>query len=225
MKFLARITFLIAVTAFVFACESKPEGQKVTSEEATKEAAAVEAKDVVFTIDPATSVINWVGRKKFVGDNHNGTIKLTTGKLAVKGNNISAGDFTIDMNSIVNEDVKKEAMNAKLVGHLKSPDFFDVGNHPTAKFEIVKVEPVKNSTEVTHNITGNLTMRDQTKEITFPANVAMAGGKITAVAPNFTINRTEWGVNFRNEGLVGEAKDNIISNDITLNITLNGTKS
>lgn len=222
MKFFKTVALFLTVAAFIFACESKPESTKIESETATQEAAEAEAEDITFMIDTSTSVINWIGGKKFINDNHNGTIKIASGNLAVKEGNITAGEFTIDMNSIVNLDLNSDKKKADLVGHLMSPDFFDTANHPAAKFAIVSAEPISGQAGVTHNITGNLTMRDSTKQITFPANVLVADGKITAVAPNFTIDRTEWNVAYGNEGLVALAKEKIIANDITLQIRLDG---
>ena len=43
--------------------------------------------------------------------------------------------------------------------------------------------------------------------------------KITT--PEFTINRTEWGVNY-NSGILGTVKDKLIADDVKLSITLVG---
>ncbi len=45
-----------------------------------------------------------------------------------------AGNFVVDMTSITNNDLKDEGYNQKLVGHLKSDDFFGVEKYPTAEF-------------------------------------------------------------------------------------------
>jgi polyisoprenoid-binding protein YceI len=213
------------LVSFVVACNSN-KGEKVDATTASEDAATASGQSVVYNIDTATSIINWVGRKSFTADQHNGTIKLASGKLAVENGELAAGEFVINMKSIVDEDIKKPEGNAKLVGHLKSDAFFDVAKYPTAKFEIVSVEKVQNSTEYTHNITGNLTMRDSTKQIVIPANVIIATDKVTALAPSFTIDRTQWSVMYgsdKEKSMVGAAKDKLISNEITLNIVLNAT--
>jgi polyisoprenoid-binding protein YceI len=43
------------------------------------------------------------------------------------------------MNSIVDTDIADAGMNGKLVGHLKSDDFFSVVAFPTAELVITKV--------------------------------------------------------------------------------------
>lgn len=42
----------------------------------------------------------------------------------------------IDMNSITNTYLKDESYNQKLIGHLKSDDFFGVDKFPEATFQI-----------------------------------------------------------------------------------------
>ena len=78
-----------------------------------------------------------------------------------------------------------------LTTHLKSPDFFDVKQHPTAKFESTTIEP---GADGKVNVTGNLTLLCVTKPITMPATVSTEGGlKLTA---EFSIDRTEFGMTF-----------------------------
>ena len=113
---------------------------------------------------------------------------------------------------------------AKLEGHLKSADFFDVEVHPTASFEVISSEP-SDAEGTTHNVKGNLTMKSITKEITFPANISFEGDQLTATG-TFTIDRTQWDVQYGSESffpdLIKKGKDKIISNDIELTLNLIG---
>jgi len=45
------------------------------------------------------------------------------------------------MTSLTCTDIEDEAENEKLVGHLKSPDFFNAVEHQTANLKIKKVVP------------------------------------------------------------------------------------
>ncbi|MEM8525419.1 MAG: YceI family protein [Bacteroidota bacterium] len=224
MKTALKLSFLFALSMFLFACSSSAE-KEVEAKEATDEAAAPAAAAAVYTVNTEMSTVNWTGGKVLdIGDKHNGTVKISEGSLAVEDGKLTAGNFTIDMTSMVNEDLPEEK-KGDLIGHLKSEDFFAVEEYPTATFEITTVEAVENSTEMTHNITGNLTMHGETKQITIPANVAMEDGKITAVTPEFTIDRTEWNVMYGSDKLEGIAKDKVISNDLTLKIMLDASAS
>jgi polyisoprenoid-binding protein YceI len=61
----------------------------------------------------------------------------------------------------------------RLTGHLRSPDFFDVEQFPKATFKTTKVEPI-DAAAGKYKITGDLTIRDVKKSITFPAEVKVS---------------------------------------------------
>lgn len=48
------------------------------------------------------------------------------------------GSFVVDMRTITNIDFKDPGYNQKLVGHLKSDDFFGVEKFPTATFKVTE---------------------------------------------------------------------------------------
>ena len=100
----------------------------------------------------------------------------------------------------------------KLEDHLKSEDFFDVANHPEATFEITAVTA---STEASvFVVSGNLTIRGVTKNITFDAHVAELTETSANVKADFNIAREDWGVNY-----AGQA-DDLISKEINFKINL-----
>ncbi|HMQ48952.1 MAG TPA: YceI family protein [Saprospiraceae bacterium] len=210
-----------SVLVLFAACTNAPEGQKV---EATQAETAVEqpnAQATSYRVNTAASTIEWQGTEPS-GDGHYGVIGIQGGSLRVVGDQISGGTFVLDMNSISVSDLtggKKE----KLESHLKDGDFFETNRFPSGKFEITAVEAVSGNPEITHNITGNLTLRDTTKSITIPAQVSLADGSLTAVTPKFTIDRTQWGVVYRS-GLIGTLKDKLIDDQIGLKIKLEAQK-
>jgi len=213
--------FLMVFLAFA-ACKNKAKGTAAKTE-AAKEAPKTTITE--FTTYPVNSgTLNWIGSKA-IGDSHQGTIQISDGKLGVGADGqIKAGSFTIDMASITNTDLEAGKGKEKLEGHLKNADFFDVGQFPTGTFNIIKVEPVSGVTDVTHNITGNLTLKGVKKSITIPANIAIANGKISAVTPSFTINRTDWGIKYGSSGSFADlAKDRIINDDIALVLQVEAT--
>lgn len=168
------------------------------------------------------SKVNWIGKKP--GGEHNGYVRLSKGELILAKNEVTGGSFTIDLNSITDVDIQDKDMNARLVGHLKSADFFDVSNYPTGSFVITKVSKLQGSAsatnKVTHKIEGNLTLKGITKKISFDAAISILNGKVTASAPPFTINRTDWGVNYQSKSIFAELKDQFIYDDMTLSIEL-----
>jgi polyisoprenoid-binding protein YceI len=175
-----------------------------------------------IAVNVAESKVNWIGKKP-TGEHH-GYVKLSSGELILNKNEITGGSFTIDLNSITNLDLQDKDMNGRLVGHLKSADFFDVARYATGSFVITKVSKVSGSysaaNKATHQIEGNLTLKGITKKISFDAAISVLKGKVTASAAPFTINRTDWGVNYQSKSIFAELKDQFIYDDMTLSIDL-----
>lgn len=86
------------------------------------------------TIDAESSTVEWAAGK-IVGGDHNGTIAIQKGSLVLEDDQIKSGSVALDMTSMANKDLSPE-YGAKLMGHLKSPDFFDVAAHPMATLVI-----------------------------------------------------------------------------------------
>ena len=166
---------------------------------------------MTYLVKTADSKVNWLASK--VTAQHPGTIKLTEGKFVVNNGVVTSGKFTIDMNTITVNDPNMDAENTgKLTGHLKSDDFFDVANYPTGTFEVVSCVPAQGEVDVTHRLTGNLTLKGITKSITIPANIVISETMVQAVSPQFTINRQEWNMTYPG------APDNLINDQIGLRL-------
>lgn len=217
-----KIILFLSAAAFFAAC-----GDSKKTAEATQEVAQAGNEAVTYTVDPASSQVLWSGAKKLEGA-HNGTVTLTEGTLSFEGENLTAGNFVIDMNTIVDQSITEDQGQSKLVGHLKSGDFFMVDSFPTAKFEITKVEKLEGSSEGTHTVSGNLTIKGQTHGITFPATVASTEQGVTANA-KFEINRNEWGIVWggseeTNQGVLDFLKENLLKDMIGFEVSLVATK-
>jgi len=162
----------------------------------------------------------WVGYK--LGGSHMGDLALKSGKLKASDDGIS-GKFIMDMSSINCTDLEGE-MKGKLEGHLGAADFFDVENHGTAKFKLTKVAPVRpvEGSDVTHKVTGELTIKDITNAVQFPATISVEGDNITASA-KMTIDRTLWKIEYGSAGSVlASLGDKMIYDDIELELNLAG---
>jgi len=184
--------------------------------------------DKIYQVAVDGSLLDWEGYKPT--GKHHGTIKISSGELMVKDGNLVGGEFVIDMNSIVNIDLEDAEYNAKLVGHLKSADFFDVPTYPTAKFVITEVkaadstqinlEKAKGKIVPTHTITGNLTLKATTKSITFNAMVSANGDNFEAQTNQFFIDRSEWAVKYGSRKFFNDLKDKFINDEMGIGIKL-----
>ncbi len=209
----------LTIMVGVIASCGGPQGEKALAGDAQE--VSVKSGDVILEADLAASNIEWEGAKPTA--THHGTVNLLSGELELLDGAIIGGKFTIDMNSIKDTDIKDADDNAKLVGHLKSPDFFDVEKYPTAVFQITSVESLSGNADANHTIFGNLTMKDVTKSIAFPAMVTMDDLSVTATSPPFVIDRTQWNVEYGSKTLFKNLKDKFINDDMSLRINFNAS--
>ncbi len=192
-------TILLGAALLFTACNGSDADETKTTDQ---QEAAVATGEFSYTVDTTQSTVNWTGYKP--NGEHTGTFNISNGTLSGDSTGITAGNFTINVASITDKDLSGDD-KAKLEGHLKSADFFEVDKYPTAKFEITRVEvyaAANDSTKksklqgATHFISGNLTLKDQTKNITFPARVNITADQVTANA-DFDIDRTQWNMNYK----------------------------
>ena len=201
----------------------KAGGEAATTGEATETAAAVGQS---FAVDTQGSTIMWEGSKP--AGTHAGTIQVSQGTVAVEDGNVTGGEFTIDMNSINVTDLEGDG-KANLEAHLKGSDekgkddFFNVSTYPTAKFAITKVTTLINNPDATHMVYGNLTMKDVTKEVGFKANINVSDTGVTVETPQFTIDRTQWGIKYGSKTFFDDLKDKFINDDMGIKINLKAT--
>ncbi len=174
-----------------------------------------------YKLDTKASTIAWKGTKK-MGSFHTGGISFKEGSVSVEKNKIVGGDLVVDMKTMTNTDIKDAKDNAKLVGHLSSPDFFDVAKNPTSTFKVVSVMPGKKAGEMT--VKGQFTMIGQTQPIEFPATVSMEKGKLTGDAV-VKIDRTKWGLKYGSGNIFKElTADKIINDEIELTLKIVAAK-
>ena len=163
----------------------------------------------VVNVNKSASSIAWLAKK--VTGEHNGTVGISAGALNVNGNKLIGGNFTIDLKTIKALDITDPGYNQKFIGHITSGDFFEVEKFPTASFVITKVAG--------NQVTGNLTVKGITKSITFPAEIAIKGGKVTAKA-NITIDRTDFNIKYGSKKFFDSIGDKAIYDDFALTVSL-----
>ena len=211
------------VTFGSVSCKNESEN-KVEPGEA--EAAAVATEEAVtYEIDTTASTIEWRGTKP-TGE-HVGTISIQDGQLMATNEEVKSGRVVIDMNTIeVTDEGMAEKDRNSLENHLKGTvegketDFFNVNKYPTATFEITGVTE-ENGQKM---LQGNLTLKDETKNIQFPVNTSIGENEVTLESETFTIDRTDWGVNYGSKSVFDNLGDNFISDDMELTINVTARK-
>ena len=198
------LSALIAGGVLISCGKDKPVTSETTEVTTTTEGSG-------YVIDTLNSKIEWKGYKVVKSDNtsHFGTIKFESGDITVKDGKLESGKFVADMASLENVDMKDDAeQKAKLEGHLKSGDFFEVEKFPTASDEITKV--TNNDTgDYNTTLDGNLTIKGITKPVQFNANVSVKEGEVSIATEPKDINREEFGVKFQMPVANGVIKDEV----------------
>ncbi|MCS6928061.1 MAG: YceI family protein [Saprospiraceae bacterium] len=169
---------------------------------------------VTYRVDLSSSVIVWKGYK--VTGEHTGTVKLKSGELQFTNGRLSGGSFEADMTTINCTDLEG-ATAEKLVNHLKSDDFFGVQKYPIARFVITKAFPT--DTKGNYRITGNLTIKETTKEVKFNALVTESGNQIKA-SGKLTIDRADFNVRYGSGSFFDNLGDKTIYDEFDLNVTV-----
>ena len=196
---------------FVIAC-SDPAADKskaVTGEAAKVASPAQTAAGQKYVINPQNSKVDFVGSK--VTGSHNGSFGAFNGQVDYAGDPTkSRVNITIDMNSVTTDD-------PKLTEHLKTADFFDVAKYPQATFVSTEIKP-GGERGASHTVTGNFTLHNVTKAITFPATIAVTPDAAT-VDSTFSINRRDFGINYAG------AANNLIRDDVVMTLRIRATKA
>ncbi|SFP49319.1 YceI family protein [Sphingomonas rubra] len=143
-----------------------------------------------YPVDPAHTQVTWQV-------NHMG-FSMLQGQFGA-----SAGQITIDPAKpnatkveVTFQTDQLTTTAPRFTDHLKSKDFFDVANHPTARF----VSTAVRATGDKATITGNLTIKGITKPVTLQATFVGAGANPMNKKLNFgfratgTINRSDFGL-------------------------------
>lgn len=169
-------------------------------------------KPAPVAVDAAKSTINW-NAKKVTGE-HSGTIKISKGEVSVDKGKLVGGSFDIDMASIVCTDLTDAGYNGKLIGHLKSDDFFSVAKHGTANLTVTKaVAKGGNSYE----LTGDLTIKGIKQAITFPATFDAKAGTGTATVK---VDRTKYDIKYGSKSFFASIGDKAIDDEFTLTVNI-----
>lgn len=140
-----------------------------------------EMEGEVFTIGEG-STIGFIGSK--ITGSHDGGFNEFEGWI-----NLVDGDPGKSQVEIEIDTTTLWADNDNLTDHLKSPDFFDVEQFPTATFVSREIIPEGDG----YTVVGDLELHGVTKEITFPAEIAVEDDRVTARS-EFSIKRFDFDI-------------------------------
>ncbi|PID21181.1 hypothetical protein CSV61_10190 [Sporosarcina sp. P3] len=168
----------------------------------------------IWNVDTAHSTVGFSVRHMMIS-NVKGTFNEFQGTIEADPEDLTGAsiDFTIDANSI---DTRK----ADRDNHLRSADFFDVEKYPHLSFKATKIEETSKDT---YDLTGDFTIRDTTKPVTFNvtyegmAKDPMSGDQAAGFTGNTKINRRDFGLTW-NAAL--ETGGVVVSDEVKINIEI-----
>ena len=206
MKSLKAVAATRAVSLFVSFSVSAADGDK--------------GKATNLKVNASKSDLTW-NAKKVTGE-HTGKIALKEGTITMNGAKLTGGSFVADLNSITCTDLTDKSYNDKLIGHLKSDDFFSVAKHPTAKFVVTKAT-AKSAGQ--YDVTGDLTIKGITKPVTFPVTLktTSAGAEATG---KLVVDRSKFDIKYNSKSFfdVSTLGDKMIHDDFTIDVKLVAAK-
>ena len=116
------------------------------------------------------------------------------------------------MTTIKDKDLENESYIEKLVGHLKSDDFFGVEKYPTANFEVMQSSKFSNGKAT---ISGEITIKGKKESISF--GVVRAGKEYSA---KMEIDRSMFDVRYGSNSFFDNLGDKAIDDIFRLDIKL-----
>jgi polyisoprenoid-binding protein YceI/rhodanese-related sulfurtransferase len=181
--------------------------------------------DGSYSLDLTGSRLEWTGRN--INGRHSGTITLAGGEIAVKKGAVTAGTVTIDMDTIVNLDLKDEAYSRMLISHLKSEDFFDVAAHPTALVSLYGSELLEGAAAGSPDrlINGALELKGTSKPLALPAEIVPQEDGTVKIRAACEIDRTQWGVLYGSGRFFEKLGMHLVSDIISIELFLLARKN
>lgn len=165
---------------------------------------AVWSAEIKYTLNGDNTKVEFVGSKP--DGKHNGGFAKLKGSVTAPKRDVTGGkvDVEIDTASLFTD-------TEKLTKHLISPDFFDVKNHPKARFVSTKIA----GDEKAFKMTGDFTLLGRKATVTVPVTVKQEGDAFL-LSSEFKINRLDYGMTY------GPGK---VNNEVLIKLSINAKKS
>lgn len=204
------ITSVVFLTACGTSVDTLETRDAQSSTEATEETTNEQRTTLINPLDLDASSMEWTG-SRVDGVSFTGTMDELEGEAFFEDGDLVGGEFTINMDSM-NID------NQGLLDHLKNEDFFDVEKFKTATFKITEVGKL-NPNNAKQEISGDLTIKGITKNITFTASITETNEIYGAVA-DFAIDRTDWDIKYGSGDFFDDLGDKAIKNEIEFKLNI-----
>ncbi|MFV8173846.1 YceI family protein [Mycolicibacterium peregrinum] len=167
-----------------------------------------------WAIDPVHSSINFSVRHLMVSKVR-GSFQTFSGAITVAEDGTPSVSATIDVNSI---DTRNEQRDA----HVRSADFFDADNHPTATFVSTGVRPDGDD----YVVDGDFTLKGVTKPVSLKleydgVNPGMGQGAVAGFEASVVLNRKDFGIDI---DMPLETGGTVVGDKVTITLEIEALK-
>jgi len=211
MKKILYIPFFI----FCISCSSESAKKSSSSNSVTSSKEAIVYQSGDYNVLTDSSKVAWLGTE-LTTKTHFGSLRAQSGNIKIDKDGGVVGNITIDMQSIIVEDLQGRSKEV-LENHLKSDDFFGTNNFPTATLEFMSLNRYDNDGGQIFN--GNLTIKGITNEVEFSAKLVRQTPLLHAVG-KLVFDRSKYNVRFRSGSFFDDLGDKLILDDIEVDINL-----
>jgi len=172
-----------------------------------------------FKVQASESKVFWTGKK--LSGEHVGVISLKNGEIVLDGDTFVSAKINIDMSSIICTDIEDVNYNQKLVGHLKSDDFFSVDKFPESNFKATQFDAISGakSCEANYTVKGMLSIKGISHEISFPAKLEVKNNQLLVYA-TLSVDRTKWDIKYGSGSFFDGLGDKMIKDKFDLKFQL-----
>ncbi len=204
------VSFLLLLLLVLSSCNRKRTTEFQQAAITKSSPTDVQINSDTLRLDTSRSIIHWKGTKMKGLGKHEGQIELEDGFFTITNSQLTGGRFIANMNSIEVTDIPahEPVPRRRFNNHMKSEDFFDTATYPVSKFEITGIQYKTTNSLI---ISGNLTLKDITRNISFSANY-----KERTFETGFTIDRFQWNIGYEGSWV----DKTLVDKDIILEIQL-----
>ncbi|WP_166905877.1 YceI family protein [Mycobacterium sp. DL440] len=167
-----------------------------------------------WAIDPVHSSINFSVRHLMVSKVR-GSFETFSGAITVGEDGTPSVSATIDVNSIDTSNEQRDA-------HVRSADFFDADNHPTATFVSTGVRPDGDD----YIVDGDFTLKGVTKPVSLKleyngVNPGMGQGAVAGFEASVVLNRKDFGIDI---DMPLETGGTVVGDKVTITLEIEALK-
>lgn len=170
-----------------------------------------------FILDPEQSLIYWIGSSPSA--QHNGLLKISSGKIYFSEGSLVSAEVTADMNSITNLNLEKESERMDLEDHLKDSDFFSVDSFPEAYLKLLNVERESDST-ANYIALAELNIKGIRKPVNMRCVVELSNNSALVGVQEFSFDRTDFGIMYQSKKILPNLIDGYIHDEIKMSVKL-----